>query len=50
MAGQSIPELFSGQQWGTTISYSFVSAFADYYTDADKAKVGTPSALSSAQQ
>jgi hypothetical protein len=50
MAGTNIPELFGGKWSGTTITYSFISAFPDYYAAADKAAVGNPGSLSSAQQ
>lgn len=50
MAGISIPELFLGKWLGNTITYSFISDFPSYYTDVDKARVGTAAAMTSAQQ
>jgi hypothetical protein len=50
MAGVSIPELFLGKWNQTTIKYSFVSAFPSYYTSEDKARVGTPEALTASQK
>src|SRR5882724_12722905 len=50
MAGTSIAELFWGKWPGTTITYSFISDFPSYYSNEDKALVGSAGALSSAQR
>jgi len=51
MAGINIPELSSGNKWsGTTITYSFVSAFGTDYQDGDKTNIGDPVPLSASQR